>query len=84
MAKCTAFCHEKDCTVKNKNIIENLPPNVQTIIFKKLEIYIFNLPPTIKKIIIVKIKNNEIMHLKKLPFNCKIYDKNNQLLNPTF
>lgn len=39
---------------------------------------------TIKKIIIVKIKNNEIMHLKKLPFNCKIYDKNNQLLNPTF
>ena len=60
---------------ENELMLTNLPESIETIIIFNLHIALTNLPINISKIILICYTEDTIKLLKKIPFNCKIYDK---------
>jgi hypothetical protein len=64
-------------SIENKLVIDNLP-NIENLIFYNLQIELTNLPITIKKIKLICYTINTYKFLQKIPFGCKIVDKNDK------
>jgi hypothetical protein len=60
---------------ENEVLLNNLPNTISNLIFYNLQIEISNLPIEIKSIKLICHSQNTYGFLRKIPFECKVYDK---------